>query len=943
MPSITATDSSLTTAASATVEKVLIRSASFTKAQEIPSNSDFDSFAMTTATAPFSRSAKTDKIQQFYTENKTKIEKILTDILTEYNHKHHKQLKKLVQEDVFGKEKITLSKKECKVNNLPSDVVQFTTEFKRLIKGHAHKGTMGRIINDVFNKNTAISQLLDLKKGNSSKTNILEVTLKSQPVAFAQKQSLTINSISVDKNTPTWAQTDFDKNRNAMATALSGILNEYKDKNKEKLGTILNNMFKDPNLQIGLDQDNKLQVTILSITVEDFTAGINKLIDDHGHNGSFGKIIKSAFNKQHSLGQLFDIKSNRLNNNTLKVTLVTKTQDPSLTGSKIEVESHKQTATATTQNVQTAKTQDPSLIQSKSDNQTTTPLTRLTRGLSLKPLKHKAEDPSLTGSKIEVESHNQTATATTQNVQTAKAQDPSLIESKSNNQTATLTQLGRRLSFERLKHKAEDPSLIESKMEVESHNQTATPPIQLRRSLSFRRPKQVAADPLQKTSSLRLPRNESQLKVKEIALSLQNIAAKENAKLVQEYFDLHRADINKECSDILTRYAQKGDKYAQGVKKLTDNMSEGMSVSCKDNTYTITISLEEIGGVTNALNKLTKVPDSHKIIQELLNKKTHLGQLLRTPHSIQQNMNSSPLNVTTKHALSPEATTNLKIARENKQASDYQKKLHLPELLKRFKAESAVYKSNLDLLATQYNNFTLAGDSLNRLSGNVNFYNLDQALALNHQMTIDGKKEIDNMPKPNMATKPHLLFDSDKTYTVDDYDVMSHNIEDMKAQVSTVQDDLSTRNAILSSMTDGLPREKDLTPILGIDPADIDVDNAMAGVTKLRNMITIENTKFNWRSFIINLFHPSGFENEKNTLTLDDKRFSSVKRSQEDLSILSDITENNFSTASTNFILAKNVEALEKNCRSYKIGPFSLASPYKKELNAFLASENWPK
>ena len=152
MPSITATDSSLTTAASATVEKVLIRSASFTKAQEIPSNSDFDSFAMTTATAPFSRSAKTDKIQQFYTENKTKIEKILTDILTEYNHKHHKQLKKLVQEDVFGKEKITLSKKECKVNNLPSDVVQFTTEFKRLIKGHAHKGTMGRIINDVFNK-----------------------------------------------------------------------------------------------------------------------------------------------------------------------------------------------------------------------------------------------------------------------------------------------------------------------------------------------------------------------------------------------------------------------------------------------------------------------------------------------------------------------------------------------------------------------------------------------------------------------------------------------------------------------------------------------------------------------------------------------------------------------------------------------------------------------
>ena len=851
MPSITATDSSLTTAASATVEKVLIRSASFTKAQEIPSNSDFDSFAMTTATAPFSRSAKTDKIQQFYTENKTEIEKSLTDILTEYNHKHHKQLKKLVQEDLFGKEKITLSKKECKVNNLPSDVVQFTTEFKRLIKDHAHKGTMGRIINDVFNKNTAISQLLDLKQGNSSKTNILEVTLKSQPVAFAQKQSLTINSISVDKNTPTWAQTDFDKNRNAMATALSGILNEYKDKNKEKLGTILKNMFKDPNLQIGLDQDNKLQVTILSITVEDFTAGINKLIDGHGHNGSLGKIIKSAFNDRHSLGQLFDIKSNRLNNNTLKVTLVTKTQDPSLTGSKIEVESHKQ--------------------------------------------------------------------------------------------TATLTQLGRRLSFKRLKHKAEDPSLIESKMEVESHNQTATPPIQFRRSLSFRRPKQVAADPLQKTSSLRLPRNESQLKVKEIALSLQNIAAKENAKLVQEYFDLHRADINKECSDILTRYAQKGDKYAQGVKKLTDDMSEGMSVSCKDNTYIITISLEEIGGVTNALNKLTKVPDSHKIIQELLNKKTHLGQLLSTPHSILQKMNSSPLNVTTKHALSPEATTNLKIARENKQASDYQKKRHLPELLKRFKAESAVYKSNLDLLATQYNNFTLAGDSLNRLSGNVNFYNLDQVLALNHQMTIEGKKEIDNMPKPNMATKPHLLFDSDKTYTVDDYDVMSHNIEDMKAQVSTVQDDLSTRNAILSSMTDGLPSEKDLTPILGIDPADIDVDNAMAGVTKLRNMITIENTKFNWRSFIINLFHPSGFENEKNTLTLDDMGFSSVKRSQEDLSILSNITENNFSTASTNFILAKNVEALEKNCRSYKIGPFSLASPYKKELNAFLASENWPK
>ncbi|QDO84650.1 hypothetical protein FM037_17300 [Shewanella psychropiezotolerans] len=420
---------------------------------------------------------------------------------------------------------------------------------------------------------------------------------------------------------------------------------------------------------------------------------------------------------------------------------------------------------------------------------------------------------------------------------------------------------------------------------------------------------------------------------------------------LQNYYQHQHATVKQEFESLFNTYASSSTEHG----KYAQSYANDLSMTCVEGRYQLPALPKTVAEFAIIFNQLAQnhAPNGSlgKLIKKALGKNTTLGQLLDINTSAKLGALSQlipiTLKVTLKHKLSSPTTTEppkvIKLDPIEKEKLATEKQRKLPSLLQQLDTLSEVYSSYVKELPTADSQARGLQQSLLEAANKLDA--IDKDNELQRQPEFRGRGATFTQTTPNTHLAHSALFDSDKIYSLADFDDIIASNRAIKEKIAEFDRHLSQLNQNIGFHVEKLPNKAEVanSKILGINPLDIDLDKVMDKLNNLETLLL--KPKQNWRSRLINFFHPKGFQSESDRLTFETMAIHRLKELKEKISTSSvEMKLEDFSTKPWfKYLVAKQIESLQTASQSYQFGPFSIASPAKKQLDAFLRSNDWPK
>ncbi|MEZ8196786.1 hypothetical protein [Vibrio cortegadensis] len=423
---------------------------------------------------------------------------------------------------------------------------------------------------------------------------------------------------------------------------------------------------------------------------------------------------------------------------------------------------------------------------------------------------------------------------------------------------------------------------------------------------------------------------------------------------LQNYYEHESTSIKKEFESLFNAYASSSTKHAEYAQSYSYDWSMTYSNGCYQ-LESLPKTAEEFA------SKFCKLTEEHspngslgQLVKKALTNKTTLGQMLRVNNASKLGPMSqllpTTLKVALKSSLSTEtAATFQKVVKQEvseKEQLNALKQKQLPSQLQKLELQTNLYQFNVKEFPEADLKCRTFQKALVKAVNRTDFVDKNNELQRKTELRGQGAvfKELSpSIDLPVNAQSKHTLFDTNKTYGIEDFDNIVSNNFVIKEKTDSFENHLSRLNQNIGFHIEKLPNEAEVANvnILGISPLNIDVDRMMAKLTDLKSLLL--EPKPNWRSRLIQLFHPKGVEKEAERLSYQYMDISHLQALKDDISTsseamkLTDLSNKPW----MQYLVAKQVESLKSNCQSYKLGPFTIASSAKKQLDALLSSNEW--